>query len=109
MCPGATAAQNLVCSTLDDYETAANPATCVECGKAGQECCIGDSVFLERVCEEGFACTDAGCAPCGCASPPPEYRSSTELLNLLNIVPLPRSPTNRAGRPGLGGRLLGWL
>ena len=68
MCPGATAAQMLVCSALDIYETPANPATCVECGKSGQECCIGETAFLDRVCEGDLACTESGCAPCGCAS-----------------------------------------
>lgn len=68
MCPGATADQSLVCSALEDYETEVVPATCVECGKSGQDCCIADSTFADRVCEGDLACTESGCAPCGCVS-----------------------------------------
>ena len=71
MCPGASGNQTLVCSALEDYETEASSPTCVECGKEGEACCIGDSSFLDPLCaEDGLGCFEGTCGACGAPGQP---------------------------------------
>ena len=65
MCPGSTNNQTLVCSVLEDYETEAEPATCVECGKVGNPCCIDSSSFSDPTCVKGAECSTGMCLACG--------------------------------------------